>query len=234
MWTEANGILKQAAVRIATRFANALPGLIALALAVVVAIALAWTARAMIRRSLRGIGFDKRMERSGLAGLSEWLPVQSPTQLIAGLAYWCIILVGLLVGLSALDPDVTSLLIVRLFAYVPNAFAAVLIVVAGVFIARFLARGVLISAVNMQVQAARLLSLGVKWLVMVVSGAMAMQHLGIGGQIVSLSFGILFGGIVLALALAVGLGSKEIVSRSLERQAGKSDEEEPEEHFHHL
>jgi hypothetical protein len=42
--------------------------------------------------------------------------------------------------------------------------------------------------------------------------------LGIGGQIVTLSFAILFGGIVLALALALGLGSKDMVSRSWEKQ----------------
>jgi hypothetical protein len=64
---------------------------------------------------------------------------------------------------------------------------------------------------------------------------MALEHLGIGGQIVRLGFGILFGGIVLALALAVGLGSKDMVSRSLERQTGKSvEEEESAGRFHHL
>jgi hypothetical protein len=40
-----------------------------------------------------------------------------------------------------------------------------------------------------------------------------------------LAFGILFGGIVLALALAVGLGSKEMVTRSLERQIREAGEE---------
>jgi hypothetical protein len=55
-------------------------------------------------------------------------------------------------------------------------------------------------------------------MVMVVAAAMALEQLGIGGQIVTLSFGILFGGIVLALSLAVGLGSKDMVSRSWEKQ----------------
>jgi hypothetical protein len=50
----------------------------------------------------------------------------------------------------------------------------------------------------------------------------ALERLGIGGGIIRLAFGILFGGIVLALALAVGLGSKELVSRSLEREASKT------------
>jgi hypothetical protein len=100
--------------------------------------------------------------------------------------------------------------------------------------ARFLARGVLISAVNHNVQYARLLSLGVKWLVLILAAAMALEHLGIGGRIVELAFGILFGGIVLALALAVGLGSKDLVSRSLERQAEKAAPEEAPEPFRHV
>jgi hypothetical protein len=48
---------------------------------------------------------------------------------------------------------------------------------------------------------------------------MVLDHLQIGGTIVDLAFGILFGGIVLTLSLAVGLGSREIVSRSLEKNA---------------
>jgi hypothetical protein len=82
-------------------------------------------------------------------------------------------------------------------------------------------------------QYARLLSTGVKWMILVLAVAMALDHLAIGGNIVHIAFGILFGGIVLALALAVGLGSKELVSRSLEREASRRpvDVEEP---FRHL
>ena len=234
MLTQVNEILNQAAARITRSIANFLPGLLALAVLLLFAVLIGWIARFMIRRSLRGIDFDKRLERWGFSALAEWSPSRSPTLLIAGLTYWCIILVGLLIGLSALDASVTSVLVMRLFTYLPNVFAAVLILILGVFLARFLARGVLISAVNMQVHSARLVSLGVKWLVMVMAAAMALDHLGIGGEIVRLAFAILFGGIVLALALAVGLGSKEMVSRSLQRQAGRAEEEEVAGRFHNL
>jgi hypothetical protein len=63
---------------------------------------------------------------------------------------------------------------------------------------------------------------------------MALDHLKIGGLVVQLSFAILFGGIVLALALAIGLGSKEMVRRSWERQEDKTDHKAEEEQFHHL
>jgi hypothetical protein len=58
----------------------------------------------------------------------------------------------------------------------------------------------------------------VKWLVLVLTLAMVLDQLGIGGSVLRLAFGILFGGIVLAMALAVGLGSKDVVSRTWERQ----------------
>jgi hypothetical protein len=226
MLDQVNAILNQAAARISAYIAEFLPGLLALAVVLLLAAVIAWIARMMIRRSLQRIDFDRRVERWGLADLAQWSPGHSPSRLMAGIAYWLVILVGLLVGLSALDARLTSTFVIRLLNYLPNVFAAIIILIVGIVFARFAARGVLISAVNLHIQWARLLSLGVKWLVVVLAGAMALEHLAIGGEIVLLAFGILFGGIVLALALAVGLGSKDMVSRSLERKAGASDEEE--------
>jgi len=93
---------------------------------------------------------------------------------------------------------------------------------------------VLIGAVNMNLQYARLLSVGVKWLVTVLAVTIAIERLGIGGGIIRLAFGILFGGIVLALALAVGLGSKELVSRSLERETSRTSTQSVKEPVGHL
>jgi len=53
---------------------------------------------------------------------------------------------------------------------------------------------------------------------------MVLDHLQIGGNVVELAFGILFGGIVLTLALAIGLGSRDLVSRSLESHAEHSSD----------
>jgi hypothetical protein len=146
---------------------------------------------------------------------------------------WSIVLLGFVLGLGAFDATLTSQLTMRLFDYLPNVFTAIMVLLVGALIARYLARSVLIESVNMNLQYARLLSLGTKWLVMVLAIAMALDHLQIGSGIVHLAFGILFGGIVLALALAVGLGSKELVSRSLEKEStrGTVDAEEP---FRHI
>jgi hypothetical protein len=148
-------------------------------------------------------------------------------------ATWLVILLGFLVGVTAFDASLTSTLALRLFQYLPNVIVAVLLLAMGTLLARFVARGVLIAAVNRNLQHAALLSMGVKWLVLVMATAMALEHLGIGGRIVYLAFGLLFGGIVLTLSLAIGLGSKDMVSRSLERQTSKPAEEEVDP-FRHL
>jgi hypothetical protein len=232
MWDQIRTLLLQSSDRILTGVANFLPGLLTFLLIVLFTIVIAAASRVALRRFLRSIDFDERVVRWGFPELTEWSPGRSPGALLIRLVGWTILLIGLLTGISALDGVLPSMLVVRFFDYLPNVIIALIVLAVGMFAARLLGRSVLISAVNMKLQSARLLSLGAKWLVMVLAGAMALEQLGIGGNIVTLSFGILFGGIVLALALAVGLGSKDMVSRSWEQQS--QSEKETEEHFHHL
>jgi hypothetical protein len=233
MWEQVRQALNQSTARVMNGLANLLPGFMALILALAVSCVIAWILAFVLKRFLRGIGFDERMDRWGLSGLADWSPSKSPSLLVTRTVWWLVIFLGLLVGLAAFDAALTSELAIRLFRYLPNVLAAILLFVLGNVLARFMARGVLITAVNHNLHYARLLSVGVKWLVLVLSAAMALQHLGIGGRIVDLAFGILFGGIVLTLALAIGLGSKDFVTRSLEQQATKTPEDAPEP-FRHL
>jgi len=232
MWGQINELLVQSSARIMTRIANFLPGLLALLVIISITILVTVIIRVVLRRFLRSVDFDGIVQRWGFPELAEWSPKHSPTLSAIRIVNWSIILVGVLIGISALDAALTSLLVVRLLSYIPNVVAAVIVLAVGTFAARFLSRSVLISAVNMKIQSARLISIGVKWMVMVLTAAMALEQLGIGGQIVTLSFAILFGGIVLALALAVGLGSKDMVSRSWESK--DRDEEREDKSLQHL
>jgi hypothetical protein len=218
MGDQISEIFRRAAIRTADNVADFLPGLVVLLVILLGAFVVALAVRLILLRILRGVEFDRRAPQMGLTLLSDWSPTTGPSLLLARTAMWLILVLGLLVGISALDATMPAQFALRVFEYVPNVLAALAILIAGSLISRFLARSVLIAAVNLQIQAARLLSAGVKWLVVILAWAMALEHLRIGGRILTLAFGILFGGIVLALAIAVGLGSKEMVSRSLERQ----------------
>jgi hypothetical protein len=215
MWQHMSDALHQSFMSVLMLLIAVLPGILAFVVALLVftagGAAISW----MVRRCLTWVKFDQRLaQKSG----TDWTPTSSPSEIAARFTFWACVLLGLVIGVSAFDTSYATgtALPIALLPYFTRAVGAVLLLVAGILIARFLARSVLISAVNAQLQYARILSLGVKWLVLVLTAAMVLDHLQVGGNIVELAFGILFGGIVLTLSLAVGLGSRDLVSRSLE------------------
>ena len=226
--------LDQSTTRFITALTRLLPGLVVLIVALLISVILAWILAIIVRRLLVSIRFDQRLVGWGFPSTAEWSPMKSPSVLVSRFVAALVVLTGLLIGGSAFDAELTSLLVRSVFAYVPNILGALLVLLAGIIIARFLARSVLIGAVNMNFQYGRLLSVGVKWLVLVLAVAMALEHLRIASGIVELAFGILFGGIVLALSLAVALNAKELVAKSLERETTKTTTERIEDPLRHL
>ena len=209
--------LRLASTRILESVANFLPGALVFLVLLVGTLVVALVLRYALRRALTGLDFDRRAELLGIS-LADWTPSRSASTLMASVVYWTVLALGLLLGLTALDAALPSQFAVSVLQYVPHVVAALAILVVGGIVARFLARAILIGAVNMGVQYARLLSLTVKWLVLIVAAAMALDHIGIGRTVLLLAFGVLFGGVVLAMALAVGLGARDVVGRALDRQ----------------
>jgi len=234
MWKQIEDALNQSTTAFITNSVRLLPGIVAMILALLVSLVLAWIVGLVLRRLLASVRFDEWLVRWGLSPAVEWSPSRSPAALVSGLASAAVVIAGLLIGVAAFNSELTSELIRAVVAYVPNIVGAVLVLLVGTIAARFLARSVLIGAVNLNLDYARFLSAGVKVLVNVLAVAMALEHLRIAVGIVELAFGILFGGIVFSLALAVALGSKDLVTRSLERDVKKPVREPLEEPLRHL
>src|ERR1039457_1461810 len=215
IWQHMSDALHQSLYRVLSLLSAVLPGILAIFVALALFTLIGMALSALLRRGLTLVNFDERINRN--RGNAEWAPSSSPTSLVARFSFWGCVLLGLIIGVSAFDASYATgaALPISLLPYLTHAVGAIMLLIAGTIIARFLARSVLIGAVNAQLQYARFLSLGVKWLVLVLTAAMVLDHLQVGGNVVELAFGILFGGIVLTLALAVGLGSRDLVSRSL-------------------
>ena len=218
MWAQVEDILRQATSQIVANVANFLPGVLVSLMLILVTVVVAVLARVVLLRTLRGLDLDRRAELWGLEALLGWSASTSPSQTAARVVFWAIVILGLLVSLTALNATIPSRLALSVFEYLPHLLAGLMVLFGGAVAARFLARSVLIGAVNMQIQSARLLSLAVKWLVLLIAVAMALDHLGIGRSVMLLAFAILFGGIVFAAALAVGLGARDVVARTLEQR----------------
>jgi hypothetical protein len=219
MWEQVQDMLRRTAQRSTDNLVEFLPGLLALIVISLLAVVIALVARWLVLRALRGMDFDRRAELLGLGAVADWSAVGPPSVMASRAVMWLILLAGLLAGLSALDAALPEQFARAIFAYLPSVLAALAILTLGAVLARFLARSVLIGAVNLHLPSARAMSVGVKWLVLVLAWTMALEHLGLGRSTLMLAFAIFFGGVVLALALAVGLGAKDLVRAALERRA---------------
>jgi hypothetical protein len=237
MWDRVQYVFDEAFVRLAAVLAADLPGIVAMVVVVLSAVLAAFVVRAVLRFSLARVGFDRRAREWGLTTGRALEPHHEPSWLVARGGFWLVIATGIALALAVLGASTTSLLGLSLLGLLPRLVVAALVLLGGIGAGRFVERGVLIGAVNQGIGRARLIAWAVKWIVFVLAAAMALQHVGIGGSLPTIAFTIVVGGLVLAAALAVGLGARGAVARALDRSADADDgpgEPSEQERIHHL
>lgn len=216
------------------RFKVFLPNLLALLVILAIGILFARIMRALLLKFLTTVGFDSWSDRMGFTTLLRkgdlWV---KPSVVLAGLVFWLLIIVTLMVGLSALDVEAIDNMVAQFFGYMPRMFSATVILLLGYVVASFISRAVLITAANGGHHYAKLFAEAVRALLMLMILAMVMEQLQIATNIVLAAFSILFGGIVVALAIAFGVGGIGTARRIIEREfADESPKETPDEIEH--
>lgn len=208
------------------KFKVFLPNLLAMIVILVLGVLLAKFVRLMLVKSLNAINFDSWSDRIGMTTLMRKGDLWSkPTAMLGTVVFWLLIIVTLMIGLSALRVHAIDSLVEQFFGYMPRAFSAAIILIVGSLLAGFVSRAVLIAAVNSGYHYSKLLAEAVRMLLTVLILAMAMEQLQIAPGIVLAAFSIIFGGIVVALAISFGVGGIDAAKRMIEREnaAGKQD-----------
>ncbi|MGQ0812540.1 MAG: mechanosensitive ion channel family protein [Nitrospiraceae bacterium] len=196
-----------------------LPSLLAMSIILLVGLAAAWVIGHLIERILRVIGMDHLSHRLGVsAALLRGGVKTDPSKLVGRAAYWMVVIFAAMAALGALNLQPVNQFARSFLAYVPHLFTATLILVAGYLLSNFVSQTVLIAAVNAGLPPARLIAACSRWGVQLLSVAMALEQLGIAQNIVVVGFGITLGGIVMAVAIAFGLGAKDLARDFLEQR----------------
>jgi hypothetical protein len=218
------------------RLVAALPSLLALATLVLGGLVLAWVAAKLVVRLGRASDLDRRSEGWGLASALRRAGVtRMPSEVLGRCVFWGIFALFAVMGVDALRIPGTWRITDFIFLWIPNLIGAALLILVGWLAANFLAQSVLIAAVNAGIREARPLARAARWGVLLVAWAMAITHLGIAKEMVLLAFGLTFGGLVLALALAFGLGGRTLAREVLERRLREErGEPHPRETLTHL
>ncbi|MGZ3495573.1 MAG: mechanosensitive ion channel family protein [Thermodesulfobacteriota bacterium] len=213
-----------------------LPNLLAMVTILIIGFLIAWAVKVLLLRFLKAIQFDRVSKQWGLSDvLSKGGVAYSPVSLLTRFFYWVIVLITLILGINALEVTATQKLITQFFNYLPNLFAAIIILVIGYLISMFLGQATLIAAVNAQMESAKILARAVRWFIIILSLTMALYQLGIAEKVIIAAFSIFFGGVVLALAVAFGWGGRDLAKDFLERLYKRREKGgEGEDHISHI
>jgi hypothetical protein len=204
-----------------------LPNLFAMVLILIIGFIIGFFAKIVVNIFLKLIRFDKISFRIGFANILSKAGIRlKPTEFVVKFVYWLLFLIFIMLALNALKIEALDTLIAQFFLFLPNIVAGIILFFAGYLVSILLERTVLVAAVNAELQYAKLVSRGVQILVLLFFLAIALEQIGIGESIVTASFTIIFGGIVLAMALALGMGGRELGKDWLEKQFGKTQAQE--------
>jgi hypothetical protein len=222
--------LSQALHDIARSFAHFLPRLIVMLILAVLGWVIAYVIKAVLRSTLRLLNFDKLSENAGASQLLSKAALPSATEMLSRFVFWVAWLGFILLGVSVLGIMGLQEQVAGFFLFLPRLFVAMFIMFLGLLAASFFSRATLLAAVNANMPSPRVLSLAVRSIIVVFVFSIVFEELGIAEQTMLVAFGIAFGALMMGLAIAFGLGGRDLAQRFLEKRVvrGKRQENEDE------
>lgn len=135
------------------------------------------------------------------------------SELIGIICYWLLILITFVVAINAVGLTVAADLLNRIVLYIPNIIISIFILILGMFVASFLASIVQTASTNAGIGQSKFLGKLVEAVVIIFVIAMALEQLNIGKSVVGLAVNIILASLGLAIALAFGLGCRDIAGK---------------------
>ncbi|MBU1905540.1 MAG: hypothetical protein KJ923_00905 [Candidatus Omnitrophica bacterium] len=170
--------------------------------------------KAVVIKTLKAIKMDKLADRIELSNLLEKGGItHSFSELIGIICYWLALLVAFVVAINAAGLTIAADLLNKVILYIPNVIAAMFILILGMFIATLLKNIVQTAANNAGIPQGNLLSRVVEAIIVVFAVIVALEQLQIGIRITELTISIILGSLGLAVALAFGLGCRDIAAK---------------------
>jgi len=218
MWQMIVSELMQATRGVIHNVAEFVPRFVVMLILVLIGWVIAALLRTALRSILRVTKFDKLSEDAGATQLLKKAALPPTSELLSRFVFWIAWLGFILVGASVLQIVGLEDHVARFFEFLPRLFAAIFVFFFGLLAASFFSRAALLAAVNADLPSPRLISTMVRTLIIIFALSVGFEELGIGENTVMITFGIVFGALMFGLALAFGLGGRDLARQYLERR----------------
>ena len=188
------------------------------ALLVIIILIIGWllskVIKAIVSKALKALKLDDISDRIELDKLlSKGGITYTFSDLVGVICYWLGLLITFMVAINAIGLTIAADLLTKVVLYIPHVIAAMFILILGMFAATLMKNIVQTAANNAGLSQSKLLAQVVETIVIAFAIFVGIEQLGIGIRITELTISIVLGSVGLGLALAFGLGCKDIAGR---------------------
>jgi len=228
MWEKFFSEMTTETLEILRSIAQFLPRLMITLIIILICWMVAYVLRYLLRSILKLAKFDRLSEDAGASQFLKKAALPSTTELLSRFVFWVAWIGFILIGVSVLGIVGLQEHIGLFFGFLPRLFAALFVFFFGLLAASFFSRAALLASVNADLPSPRLIAATIRTIIVVFSVSVGFEELGIGEHTILVAFSIVFGALMLGLALAFGLGGRDLARRYLERRFLREHREERE------
>lgn len=167
----------------------------------------------LITNILTGINFNNLPFRLGLPTQSSQIQnsdlAKTPSEIVGIVAKFGIILFAIVTAVDILNLTALTLIMQGIIVIFGSVLAGFIILAIGLYFANLAFNLIITSGISQ----ARFLAQTARITIIAFISTMALQQIGIAPDIVNLAFGLSLGAISVSIALAIGLGSREIAGK---------------------
>ena len=221
--------LQQAYQNLVHMIAEFLPRIVVMLVIVVAGFLVAYALRYAVRGLLRLGNIDRLSEQAGASRMLRMAALPTMSELLSRSIFWISLLGFILVGISVLNIAGLQEQVSRFLHLLPEIVIAMVILFFGLVVANFLSRAALLAAVNAGYASPKALSWSIRFVIWILSITMALEELSVARETVIAAFSIVFGALMLGLAIAFGLGGQDLARQFLERNLSDNKKEKTDE-----
>ncbi|MDP8230332.1 MAG: hypothetical protein P9L93_04425 [Candidatus Gorgyraea atricola] len=217
-----NAVVMEPVTHMLARVAGFLPTFIGVLVILIAGWIIAGALKNVVVKVLKLIQLDTASEKSGLGDILRRGGIrQTVSELIGVLIYWLIMLMVFMTALNALGMTVAAALLDKVILYIPNVIAAMFILSLGIFFSSMVGTIVRTASSNAGITQAKFLGQLTQTVIMIFAAIITLEQLNIASSVLNLTINIILASMGLALAIAVGLGSKDMAGKMMQELVNK-------------
>jgi hypothetical protein len=173
---------------------------------------ISWFLKKTLEKLLVFFRFDKWAQDAGITSFLEKGGVKTPPSgILARIVYWIFIVAFFSFGLNFIGISQFTEYASRVSSALPLIVVSLVIIIVGIILSNFISRLIYLACENANIKYGELITKVVRVLLIVITCGIVVEYIGVGHTIVTVSFLIVFGGIILSLSLALGIGLSHVI-----------------------